>query len=105
MQPPARPDLARALKEAGVQRSAEQNALRNVRKELDQLAAQDSQQRKFNRMMVIVAGIVLAILLVVAWRVVITRAAEQDRKAAPVQIPSKVDMTKKPEPKPAEATK
>jgi len=48
---------------------------------------------------------VLAILLVVAWRVVITRAAEQDRKAAPVQIPSKVDMTKKPEPKPAEATK
>jgi len=104
MQPPP-PDLGRALKDAGAQRKAEQNALRNVRKELDQLAAQDSQQRKLSRTMMIVAAIVLAILLVVAWRVVMTRAAEQDRKAAPVQIPSKVDMTKKPEPKPAEATK
>jgi len=55
--------------------------------------------------MVIVAAVVLAILLVVAWRVVMTRAVEQDRKAAPVQIPSKVDMTRKPEAKPAEATK
>ena len=105
MQPPTRPDLGRALKEAGVQRSAEQNALRNVRKELDQLAALESKQRKLNRTMVIVAAVVLAILLVVAWRVVMTRAVEQDRKAAPVQIPSKVDMTKKPEAKPAEATK
>jgi len=104
MQPPP-PDLGRALKDAGAQRKAEQNALRNVRKELDQLAAQDSQQRKLSRTMMIVAAVVLAILLVVAWRMVMTRAAEQDRKAAPVQIPSKVDMTKKPEPKPAEATK
>ena len=93
------------MKEAGAQRKAEQNALRNVRKELDQLAAQDSQQRKLSRTMMIVAAVVLAILLLVAWRVVMTRAAEQDRKAAPVQIPSKVDMTRKPEPKPAEATK
>ena len=53
MQPPP-PDLGRALKEAGAQRKAEQNALRNVRKELDQLAAQDSQQRKLSRMMMIV---------------------------------------------------
>jgi predicted negative regulator of RcsB-dependent stress response len=105
MQPPPRSDLARALKEAGLQRSAEQNALRNVRKELDELAAQESRQRKINRTMVIVAAVVLAILLVVAWRVVVTRAVEQDRKAAPVQIPSKVDMTKKPESKPAEAPK
>ena len=88
-----------------MQRTAEQNALRNVRKELDQLAALESKQRKLNRTMVIVAAVVLAILLVVAWRVVMTRAVEQDRKAAPVQIPSKVDMTKKPEAKPAEATK
>ena len=88
-----------------MQRSAEQNALRNVRKELDQLAALEAKQRKLNRTMVIVAAVVLAILLVVAWRVVVTRAVEQDRKAAPVQIPSKVDMTKKAEAKPAEATK
>jgi len=88
-----------------MQRSAEQNALRNVRKELDQLAALEAKQRKLNRTMVIVAAVVLAILLVVAWRVVVTRAVEQDRKAAPVQIPSKVDMTRKPEAKPAEATK
>jgi predicted negative regulator of RcsB-dependent stress response len=76
-----------------------------VRKELDQLAALEAKQRKLNRTMVIVAAVVLAILLVVAWRVVVTRAVEQDRKAAPVQIPSKVDMTRKPEAKPAEATK
>jgi hypothetical protein len=104
MQPPP-PDLGRALKEAGAQRRAEQNALRNVRKELDLLAAQDSRQRKLSRTMMMVAAVVLAILLVVAWRMVMTRASEQDRKATPLQIPSKVDMTRKPEPKPAEATK
>jgi hypothetical protein len=104
MQPPP-PDLGRALNEAGAQRKAEQNALRNVRKELDQLAAQESRQRKLSKTMMLVAAVVLATLLVVAWRVVMTRAGEQDRQAAPVQIPSKVDMTRKPEPKPAEATK
>jgi hypothetical protein len=51
--------------------------------------------------MVLAAAVVLAVLLVVAWRVVITRADQQERNATPVQIPSKVDMTRKPDPKPA----
>lgn len=100
MQPPP-PDLDRALKEAGEQRAAERNALRNVRNELDQLAAQEARQRKRNKTMVLAAAVVLAVLLVVAWRVVITRADQQERNATPVPIPSKVDMTRKPEPKPA----
>jgi hypothetical protein len=41
----------------------------------------------------------------VAWRVVISRAEQQERNATPVQIPSKVDMSKKPAPKQAEPAK
>ena len=35
------PDIGRAINEVREQRKAEQNALRGVRKELDQLEAQD----------------------------------------------------------------
>ena len=90
------PDLARAVNEVRAQRKAEQGALRNVRDKLDQLEAQEAQQRKLSRTMVIVAAVVLLVLLFIAWRVVMTRAEDQARNAAPVQIPSKVDMSKKP---------
>src|SRR5262245_23412666 len=95
---PAEPpsDLGRAVKEVRAQREAEQGALRSVRDKLDQLEAQDAQQRKLSRKMVMVAAVVLLVLLVVAWRVVMTRAEDQERNAVPVQIPSKVDMSKKP---------
>src|SRR5262245_9379463 len=101
---PAEPpsDLGRAVSEVRAQRQAEQGALRSVRDKLDQLEAQDARQRKLSRKMVIVAAVVLAILLFVAWRVVITRADQQERNAVPVQIPNKVDMSKKPAAKQAE---
>jgi hypothetical protein len=95
------PDIGRAIKEVRAQRNAEQKALRNVRKELDHLEAQDARQRKLNRILVIVAAVVLPVLLIAAWLLVLKRAEPQDRNAAPVQIPSKVDMSKKPESRPA----
>ena len=99
------PDISRAINEVRAQRKAEQNALRNMRKELDHLEAQDARQRKLNRTLIIVAAIVLPVLLVVAWFLVMKRAEQQDRNAAPVQIPSKVDMSKKPAAKQAEPAK
>jgi hypothetical protein len=95
---PAEPptDIARAVSEVRAQRQAEQGALRSVRDKLDQLEAQEAQQRKLSRTMVIVAAVVLLVLLFIAWRVVMTRAEDQARNAVPVQIPSKVDMSKKP---------
>ena len=98
---PQPPDIGSAIKEVRAQREAEQGALRSVRSKLDQLQEQDARQRKQTRTMVMVAAAVLIALIVVAWFVVMKRAGQQDRNAAPVQIPSKVDMTKKPEPKPA----
>ena len=89
-------DIARAVEGVRAQRKAEQSALLNVRKELDQLQAQDARQRKVNRRLTVGAAIVLLVLVFVAWRVVMSRADQQDRNAAPVQIPSKVDMSKKP---------
>jgi transcriptional regulator of nitric oxide reductase len=104
--PEERPsDLARAVEGVRAQRTAEQSALRNVRKELDQLQAQDARQRKVNRMLTIGAAVVLVILVFVAWRVVIGRADQQERNATPVQIPSKVDMSKKPAPRQVDAQK
>ena len=105
MPPQTPPDIGRAINEVRAQRKAEQNALRNVRKELDQLEAQDARQRRLNRTLVVVAAIVLPVLLVVAWLVVLKRAEPQERNAAPVQIPSKVDMSKKPAPRQAEPVK
>ena len=98
-------DTRSALDEARAQRRAEQDALRNVRKELDQLESQVARQRKLTRTLVIVAAIVLPVLLAVAWLVVMKRAEQQERNAAPVQIPSKVDMSKKPPSRPAEPAK
>jgi hypothetical protein len=86
---------------AAAQRTAEQAALRNVRRELDHLAAQDARQRKLIRTLVIVAVAVFLVLLFVVWRNVASRA-KQERGVAPVEIPSKVDMSKKPAPKPVE---
>ena len=99
------PDIARAIHEVRAQRQAEQGALRSVRNKLDQLEAQDARQRKVSRTMVIVAAIVLVVLLFAVWRAVMSRADQQDRNATPVQIPSKVDMSKKPAPKQAEPAK
>ena len=101
MPPQTPPDIGRTVNEVRAQRKAEQNALRNVRKELDHLEAQDARQRKLNRILVIVAAVVLPLLLIAAWLLMLKRAEPQDRNAAPVQIPSKVDMSKKPEPKSA----
>ena len=98
-------DIARAVDGVRAQRKAEQSALRNVRKELDHLQAQDARQRKVNRSLTIGAAVVLLILVFIAWRVVISRADQQERTATPVQIPAKVDMTKKPAPKQVEAQK
>jgi HAMP domain-containing protein len=95
------PDIRRAVNEVRAQRQAEQGALRSVREKLDQLEAQEARQRKLNRTMVIAAALVLGVLVFVAWRVVVSRADQQERNATPVQIPSKVDMSKKPPPKQA----
>jgi hypothetical protein len=104
---PAEPpsDIGRAVNEVRAQRQAEQGALRSVREKLDQLEAQDARQRKLGRTMVIAAAVVLVVLVFVAWRVVISRADQQERNATPVQIPSKVDMSKKPARKQAEPAK
>jgi cytoskeletal protein RodZ len=99
------PDIRRAINEVRAQRQAEQCALRSVREKLDQLEAQEARQRKLNRTMVIAAAVVLGVLVFVAWRVVVSRADQQERNATPVQIPSKVDMSKKPAPKQAEPAK
>ena len=99
------PDIGRAIKEVRAQRQAEQGALRSVRDKLDQLEAQEVRQRKLNRTMVIAAALVIVVLVFVAWRVVVSRADQQERNATPVQIPSKVDMSKKPAPKQAEPAK
>ncbi|HTN28650.1 MAG TPA: hypothetical protein VL180_12780 [Burkholderiales bacterium] len=99
------PDIGRAINEVRAQRQAEQGALRSVRDKLDQLEAQEARQRKMSRTMVIAAAVVLVVLVFVAWRVVISRAEQQERNATPVQIPSKVDMSKKPAPKQAEPAK
>jgi HAMP domain-containing protein len=77
--------------------------LRKVREELDHLAAQEARQRKLIRTLVIVAVAVFLVLLFVVWRNVSSRADK--RETAPVQIPSKVDMSKKPAPTPAEPGK
>ena len=98
-------DIARAVEGVRAQRKAEQSALRNVRKHLDQLQAQDARQRKVSRSLMLGAAVVLVVLVFVVWRVVLTRADQQERNAAPVQIPSKVDMTRKPAAKQAEAQK
>ena len=105
MPPNTPPDIQGKIDEVRAQRKAEQNALRNVRKELDHLEAQDARQRKLNRTLAIVAAIVLPVLLIAAWLLVLKRAEPQDRNAAPVQIPSKVDMSKKPASKSMEAAK
>ena len=99
------PDIGRAVSEVRAQRQAEQGALRSVRSKLDQLEEQDARQRKLSRKMVIVAAVVLLVLLFIAWRVVMTRVEDQARNAVPVQIPSKVDMSKKPALKQAEPSK
>ena len=99
------PDIRRAINEVRAQRQAEQGALRSVREKLDQLEAQEARQRKLNRTMVIAAAVVLGVLVFVAWRVVVSRADQQERNATPVQIPSKVDLSKKPAPKQAEPAK
>jgi hypothetical protein len=99
------PDIRRAINEVRAQRQAEQGALRSVREKLDQLEAQEARQRKLNRTMVIAAALVIGVLVFVAWRVVVSRADQQERNATPVQIPSKVDMSKKPAPKQAEPAK
>ena len=99
------PDIRRAINEVRAQRQAEQGALRSVREKLDQLEAQEARQRKLNRTMVIAAALVLGVLVFVAWRVVVSRADQQERNATPVQIPSKVDLSKKPAPKQAEPAK
>jgi cytoskeletal protein RodZ len=99
------PDIRRAINEVRAQRQAEQGALRSVREKLDQLEAQEARQRKLNRTMVIAAAVVLGVLVFVAWRVVVSRADQQERNATPVQIPSKVDVSKKPAPKQAEPAK
>ena len=104
--PPETPrNPARPATGAVAQRTAEQAALRKVREELDHLAAQEARQRKLIRTLVIVAVAVFLVLLFVVWRNVSSRADKQERGAAPVEIPSKVDMSKKPVPKPAEAAK
>jgi hypothetical protein len=95
---PARPTIGPAA-----QRTAEREALRNVRRELDHLAAQDVKQRKLIRTLVLVAVVVFLLLLFVVWRNVSSRADK--RETAPVQIPSKVDMSKKPAPIQAEPGK
>jgi|SRR6185295_8087375 hypothetical protein len=99
------PDIRRAINEVRAQRQAEQGALRSVREKLDQLEAQEARQRKLNRTMVIAAALVIGVLVFVAWRVVVSRADQQERNATPVQIPSKVDLSKKPAPKQAEPAK
>jgi hypothetical protein len=103
--PPETPRSAQpAATGAAAQRTAEQAALRNVRRELDHLAAQEVRQRKLIRTLVIVAVAVFLVLLFVVWRNVASRA-KQERDAAPVAIPSKVDMSKKPAPKQPEPAK
>ena len=86
-----------AVTGATAQRTAEQAVLRKVREELDHLAALEARQRKLIRTLVIVAVVAFLILLFIVWRNVASRA-DKVRDAAPVQIPSKVDMTKKPAP-------
>jgi uncharacterized membrane protein len=94
--PPETPRSSRpAVTGPTAQRAAEQTALRNVRRELDHLAAQEARQRKLIRTLVIVAVVLFVIMLFIVWRNVASRA-DKVRDAAPVQIPSKVDMTKKP---------
>ena len=94
--PPETPRSSQpAVTGAAAQRTAEQAALRKVREELDHLAAQEARQRKLIRTLVLVAVVVFLILLFVVWRNVASRA-DKVRDAAPVQIPSKVDMSKKP---------
>jgi len=94
--PPETPRSPRpAVTGATAQRTAEQTALRNVRRELDHLAAEEARQRKLIRTLVLVAVVVFVIILFIVWRNVASRA-DQVRDAAPVQIPSKVDMSKKP---------
>jgi hypothetical protein len=93
-----------AVTGAAAQRTAEQAALRKVREELDHLAAQEARQRKLIRTLVIVAAAVFLVLLFVVWRNVASRA-DKAREAPPVQIPSKVDMSKKPAPTQAEPGK
>ena len=95
-------DASRAASEAAAQRTAEQIALRNVRKQLDHLAAQDARQRKLNRIVAIIAVVVFLVLLFVVGRRVLSHKQDSD---APIQIPSKVDMGKKPAARPAEPAK
>ena len=103
--PPETPRSSQpAVRGPTAQRIAEQAALRNVRRELDHLAAQDARQRKLIRTLVIVAVVVFLVLLFIVWRNVASRA-DQVRDAAPVQIPSKVDMSKKPAATKAEPAK
>jgi hypothetical protein len=99
--PPATPPETSSNSTA--QRTAEQTALRKVREELDHLAAQEARQRKLIRTLVIVGAAVFLVLLFVVWRNVSSRA--EKRETTPVQIPSKVDMSKKPAPTPAQPGK
>ena len=93
--PPETPRSSQPVPGPAAQRTAEQTALRNVRRELDHLAAQEARQRKLIRTLVVVAVVVFLVLLFIVWRNVASRA-DKVRDAAPVQIPSKVDMSKKP---------
>ena len=103
--PPETPrNVDRAAVDAAAQRTAEQAALRNVRRELDHLVAQEARQRKLNRTIVIVAAVVFLVLVFVVWRQVSLRAEKQAQEV-PIQIPSKVDLGKKPAAKPAEPAK
>ena len=75
----------------------------DVRIEHPRWVIKEARQRKLIRTLVIVAVAVFLVLLFVAWRNVSSRADK--RETAPVQIPSKVDMSKKPAPKPVEPAK
>ncbi len=80
-------DIDRAEIEAHAQHTAEQIALRKVRRALDSIEEEDQRQRRVLRNVLIICAILIALAVWFAWGLV---AGGDMPRQPPMQIPEKV---------------
>lgn len=82
---PGPPDLNRAAIEEAAQRTAEQAALRKVRKKLDSLEAEETRRRRTVRRIALVGIIAIVCVVVVVW--IMLSANREQLRGAPIAVP------------------
>jgi type VI protein secretion system component VasF len=79
-------DIDRAAIEEAARRTAEQTALRKVRRELDQIAAGEARQRRVIRIIALVGVAAILCLVLVVWFAFFS--ARDPLYGTPIKIPS-----------------